>query len=176
MSGFGGFDRHGPRDEILLPVRTPYVMATFVGAIMLNLLPVSGWTLLIRPDFIAFMLVYWGVHEPRKVGLWVAWLFGLLMDVADGSLFGEHALSYAVLLALSIAMRRRVPMFSMGYQMLHVFVVLLSCQLMILGVRAVAGAQFPGWWYFLDSVSGALLWPVGLVLLRISLRPKVQQI
>jgi rod shape-determining protein MreD len=176
MSLMREFNRHGPREEILLPVRLPYVLATLLGAIMLNLLPVSGWMAIIRPDFIAFGLVYWGVHEPRKVGLWLAWLFGLMMDVADGSLFGEHALSYAVLLALAISMRRRVPMFSIGYQMLHVFVVLLACQLMILAVRTLAGAEFPGWWYFLDSVTGALLWPIGLVVLRIPLRPKLNQI
>jgi rod shape-determining protein MreD len=168
--------RHGPREEILLPVRLPYVIVTLLGAIMLNLLPVSGWILNLRPDFIAFALVYWGIHEPRKVGWWLAWLFGLMMDVADGSLFGEHALSYAVLLALAITMRRRVPMFGVGYQMLHVFVALFACQLMVLAIRTLAGADFPGWWYFLDSVTGALLWPIGLVALRIPLRPKRNQI
>jgi rod shape-determining protein MreD len=176
MSTIPQFSRRGPREEILLPVRMPYVLVTLLVAMMFNLLPVSGWVLALRPDFIAFVLVYWGIHEPRKVGLWLAWACGLMMDVADGSLFGEHALSYAVLLAIAISMRRRVPMFGIGYQMLHVFVALLACQLMILAIRSLAGGSFPGWWYFLDSMTGALMWPLGLMVLRIPLRPKYSQL
>ena len=92
------------------------------------------------------------------------------MDVADGSLFGQHALAYSVMMFAAIALHRRVVMFDLRHQMLHVLPILLMMQLIVLGVRLAAGGQFPGWWYFLSSITGALLWPATDVLLKIHLR------
>jgi rod shape-determining protein MreD len=50
--------------------------------------------------------------------------------------------------------------------------ILLVMQLIVLGVRHAAGGQFPGWWYFLSSITGALLWPATDLLLKISLRQR----
>jgi rod shape-determining protein MreD len=40
------------------------------------------------PDFVALILVFWGVHQPRKVGIGTAFCLGLLMDVHDAALLG----------------------------------------------------------------------------------------
>ncbi len=69
-----------------------------------------------RPDFIALTLIYWVVYHPRRVGFLPAWLLGLTMDVADGSLFGQHALAYAVMMYLAILLHRRIVMFGMRHQ------------------------------------------------------------
>ena len=49
------------------------------------------------PDFLALVLLYWCIQEPRYVGVGTAWAVGLVMDVADATVFGQHALAYAVL-------------------------------------------------------------------------------
>ena len=94
------------------------------------------------------------------------------MDVADGSLFGQHALAYSVMMFAAIALHRRVAMFDMRHQILHVLPILLTMQLIVLGVRQAAGGEFPGWWYFLFSFTGALLWPATDWLLKIPLRQR----
>jgi rod shape-determining protein MreD len=159
-------------DEILLPVKPLYIAATLLGALLLNLLPLTGWLLALRPDFVALALLYWGVHQPRRIGFLSAWLLGLAIDVADGSLFGQHALAYAAMMFAAIALHRRVAMFGMRYQMLHVVVILLAMQLIVLAVRTAAGGELPGWWYFLPSVTGALLWPLVHALFTAPLRPR----
>jgi rod shape-determining protein MreD len=97
-------------------------------------------------------------------------LLGLAMDVGDGSLFGQHALAYTVMMFAAIALHRRVSMFDLRHQILHVLPMLLIMQLIVLGVREAAGGQFPGLWYFLSSITGALLWPATDLLLKIPLR------
>ena len=57
----------------------------------------SGVALALRPDFLALVLLYWCIQEPRYVGVGAAWVVGLVMDVGDATLFGQHALAYAVL-------------------------------------------------------------------------------
>jgi len=147
-------------EEILRPVRPLYVAMTLVAALLLNLMPLSGWALMLRPDFVALTLLYWGIHQPRKIGFFPAWLLGLAMDVAEGSLFGQHALAYSVM------------MFGVRHQMLHVVVILLLMQVIVLVVRAAAGGEYPGWWYFVPSLIGALLWPGTRLLFTIPLRSR----
>jgi rod shape-determining protein MreD len=168
IGGFGNIYS----EEILLPVRPVYIALTLLGALMLNLLPLTGWVLALRPDFVALALLYWGIHQPRKIGFFPAWLLGLAMDVADGSLFGQHALAYSAMMFAAIFLHRRVSMFDLRHQMLHVVVILLAMQLIVLGVREAAGGELPGWWYFLPSVTGAVLWPVAHIVFTAPLRPR----
>jgi rod shape-determining protein MreD len=167
--------RRAYAEEILLPVRPGYVALTLFVAFMLNLLPLSGVVLALRPDFVALVLLYWGIEHPRQVGFLPAFLLGLAVDVADGSLFGQHALAYSGLMYAAIAVHRRVPLFSARDQMLHVFGILLATQMVVLLVRRAAGSEFPGWWYFLASVTGAIIWPAARQLLRTPLRPRARE-
>jgi rod shape-determining protein MreD len=159
--------------EILLPVRAGFIALTLVTALMLNLLPWSGMGLWFKPDFVALVVLYWCIEQPRKLGFISAWTMGLFMDVADGTLFGQHALAYSILAYAGIVLHRRVRMFSGTAQVVHVFVLLLMNDLIVLAIRLAAGAEFPGPQYFIGSCVAAALWlPLG-ALLKAPLRPKL---
>jgi len=158
--------------EILRPVRLSYVAVTLLVALLLNLVSLPGFLQLLRPDFTALTLIYWVVYHPRRVGFLPAWVLGLAMDVADGSLFGQHALAYAVLMYLAILLHRRIVMFGMRHQVLHVLAILAVAQAVMLLVRLLDGAQLPGPLYFAPSIVGALLWPALFNLIRVPLRPR----
>ena len=158
--------------EILLPVKTGFIPFTLIVGLLLNLLPWSGALLWVRPDFVALVLLYWCIEQPRRIGFVTAWLLGLFMDVADGSLFGQHALAYSILAYAGIVLHRRVLGFSGTSQIVHVVVLLLMNDLIVLAIRLLAGADFPGYQYFLGSfVAGALWVPLG-ALLKLPQRPK----
>lgn len=158
--------------ELLLPVRPGFIVLTLVAALLCNLLPWSGWAMWLAPDFVALIVLYWCIHEPRKIGFLTAWSLGLLMDIADGSLFGQHALAYIILAYAGMVLHRRVQRFAMTQQILHVIPLLLFTDLVVLLVRALSGADFPGYAYFLGSLSGAALWPVLTRLLKLPQRPR----
>jgi rod shape-determining protein MreD len=157
--------------EILLPVRGGFIVFTFIAALLINLLPWSGWALALKPDFVALVVLYWCIQQPRKVGFTSAWLLGLVMDVAEGSLFGQHALAYSVLAFGGIVLHRRVLMFSMRDQVLHVIVLLLLNDILVLAIRMLAGASFPGVQYFIGSLTAAALWPALSFLFKLPQRP-----
>jgi rod shape-determining protein MreD len=158
--------------EILLPVRPGFIGLTLIAALLANLLPWSGWLLWIKPDFVALVLLYWCIEQPRRIGFVAAWLFGLFMDVADGTLFGQHALAYSILAYAGLVLHRRVLGFSGTPQVVHVVILLLMNDLIVLGIRVLAGADFPGFQYFIGSfVAGALWVPLGVVL-KLPQRPK----
>ncbi|HZP85472.1 MAG TPA: rod shape-determining protein MreD [Burkholderiales bacterium] len=158
--------------EIMRPARFGYIGVTLIVALLANLLALPGIAQILRPDLIALTLIYWVVYHPRRVGFLPAWILGLAMDVADGSLFGQHALAYAVLMYLSILLHRRIVLFGMRQQMLHVLAILAAGQTVMLLIRAVGGADFPGAHYYVPSLLGALLWPALFNLIRLPLRPR----
>jgi len=149
----------GPED-ILLPPRGWFVASTLAAAFVLNLLPLSGLWLALRPDFFALTLLYWCIHQPRWVGIGVAWLCGLVTDVAEANLFGQHALAYALLGFSAEYFHRRVLRFPLWQQALHVLAILLATQLVVLVLRLMSGASVPSFIFLLSAVSSALLWPL----------------
>jgi rod shape-determining protein MreD len=158
--------------EILLPAKAGFIAFSLIAALLLNLLPWSGAWLWVRPDFVALVVLYWCVEQPRKIGFITAWLLGLFMDVADGTLFGQHALAYSILAYAGIVLHRRVRMFSGTPQVLHVVPLLLMNDVIVIVIRMLAGADFPGFQYFIGSFVGGALWlPLG-ALLKLPLRPK----
>jgi rod shape-determining protein MreD len=150
-------------EYLLLPASRSFIAFTILVGFVLNILP-WGRTYGV-PDFLAIVLVFWNIHQPRKVGIGIAFLVGLLMDVHASALFGERALAYSLLSYGAMSMHRRVPWFRLGGQMLHVLPLFLLAQLVVIAVRMAVGGPFPGVGYFLQSLSTTLLWPLADVLL-----------
>jgi rod shape-determining protein MreD len=157
--------------EILRPANPWFVVLTLVAALGLNLVPLAGTALTLRPDFLALVLLYWCIQAPNVVGVGVAWLMGIAMDVGDATLFGQHALAYALLAYGAEYFRRRVLRFPLWQQAVQVAVLLVATALVVLLVRAMGGAPLPRWTYFVAPFTGALLWPLLSVLLQAPQRP-----
>lgn len=158
-------------NEVLRPVKAWFVAVTLIVALLVNLLPLGETTLALRPDFLALVLLYWCIQAPRYVGVGIAWLMGLAMDVGDATLFGQHALAYAFLAYAAEYFRRRVLRFPLWQQAVQVAGLLALCAALILLVRVVGGAPLPRWTYFVPALVGALLWPIVSVLLQQPQRP-----
>ena len=144
--------------HILRPARISTIFLSLVIALLLNFLPWRDLRLV--PDFVALVLTFWCIRQPRMVGLGVAWAVGLLTDAGNGVLLGQHAFAYSLLAFLALWLSRRILWFRMPQQMLHIVVLLLVCQGAVLVVRLAAGAAFPGWPLFVGPLVGALLWPI----------------
>jgi rod shape-determining protein MreD len=159
-------------EEILLPAQPWFLVLTLFLGLLGNIGPLSGIALALKPDFLALVLLYWCIREPRLISVGVAWCLGLLMDVADATVFGQHALAYAVLAYAAEYFRRRVLRFPLWQQAAQVAVLLLSCAGLVLLVRVVGGAPLPRWTYAVGPLVGAFLWPVVTVLLQWPQRPR----
>jgi len=149
--------------QLLLPANPVFIWTSLIVALLLDMLPLGRvpW----MPDVLALVLVFWNVHQPRRVGVGVAFVFGLLMDVHAGALLGQHALAYTVLSFVAISIHRRLLWFGVVEQAVQIVPVFYAAHLLTLLVRLMAGDMFPGWWYFLAPAFEALLWPVVTLLL-----------
>ena len=150
--------------EILRPVNPLLIWLTVIAALLFNALPWDGLWLDLRPDFVALVLLYWSLYQPHRLGIGLAWAVGILADVGDASLFGQHALAYTVLAFGGAMLHRRLQMFELREQTAQVFGILA----LTYGVYALVHWQVNGyvvWTYFLGCLTSALMWiPLGLML------------
>ena len=156
--------------RILLPVHSGFIALSLCVAFLLNMLPLTwlGW----MPDWVALTLCFWSVREFRKVGMGWAFLLGVLMDIVDARVMGEHALAYVLMAYAASSLARRVLWFPLWQQSLQVLPLLYIVPLAQLGVALRMGADFPSWAYFVWPLLAALLWvPLSFILLLPQYRP-----
>ncbi|AMO37941.1 MULTISPECIES: rod shape-determining protein MreD [Thauera] len=150
--------------RILLPVKLWFVYLSLIVALGLEYIPTGRVPGI--PDWVALVLAIWCVREPLRIGMGVGFVFGLLVDVGQGAAMGQHALAYVVLAYVANGAARRVLWFPLLQQAIHMLPLFLLIQVLMLVVRVLAGAEFPGWSYFLSSLSSALLWaPLSILLM-----------
>lgn len=156
--------------RILLPVRQWFILFSLAAALFFNLVPLGDTPGM--PDWVALVLAFWSVREPLRLGMGTAFVAGLLMDVASGSVMGQHPLAYLLLTFAAGGLSRRILWFPLVQQALHILPLLLATQVVMVVARLVGGADFPGWTYFLGSLTGALLWfPLTFILLLPQYQP-----
>ena len=147
------------RGEVLLLAARPwFIWSTLLLAMLVDFMPLGRQPWL--PDVLAMVLVFWSVHQPRRVGIGAGFVFGVLLDVQQGALLGEHALAYALLAFLAVALHRRLLWFSLRAQALQVLPLFACAQLLEFGVRNALGANFPGWSVFAAPLLQAAAWPL----------------
>lgn len=154
--------------QLLLPANPLFIWGSLIAALLLNMLPLgrTPW----MPDFLALVLVFWNVHQPLRIGIGVAFLFGLGMDVHQTSMLGQHALSYSALSFFAALIQRRLLWFKVPSQALQVLPLFAAAHGVELLIRMLAGGIFPGWVVLVAPLLEAVLWPVVSVLLLVPQR------
>ncbi len=148
-----------PRGQpLLLPVNPWFIALSILLALMINLLPLGRgiWV----PDVLLLVLVFWGVHEPGKVGMAWAFVLGLCMDVHQSSLLGQHALVYSGVMYGVAMLRRRITWLSVLAQAVQVLPLFMAADVVQMLMRMLLRGGFPGWGFITPSLWCALLWPV----------------
>lgn len=156
--------------RILLPARGWFIWSSLFIALFLNQVPLGQFPFM--PDWVALVLTFWCVHQPQRIGMGFAFVLGLLMDVIDGSVMGQHSLAYVPLAFAAGGLSRRILWFPLAQQALHVLPMLATAQLIMVLARMSGGGEFPGLAYFAASFVAAALWhPLTYLLLLPQYRP-----
>lgn len=157
--------RPSPGPELQRPASNTFIVLSVLIALFLNALPWEGVWLLLRPDFVALVMLYWCTHNPLRVGIGLSWAVGMLADVADASLFGQHALAYTLLAFGGVVLHHRLQMFDLRQQTTQV----LGIFALTYAVYALVHWQVNGyvvWPYLLGCLTSTLLWAPLSVMFR----------
>ncbi len=142
------------------------VVATFLAAYLLAVIPLPAWLLWARPEWMALVLVYWAIALPHRVGLFTGLILGVVMDVLEGAVLGQNALSLIVLALLSLTLYQRMRVYNLWQQAAMVFLLVGIHQLICQWVQNLQGVAAQSLIFLLPAFTSALLWPVMLHVLR----------
>lgn len=151
------------------------VIASIIVALMLMVVPLPDWALPFRPDWVALTLIYWAMMLPRTWSVGSAWIIGVVLDVAQGTILGQHALALCFIVFMTVRFHLLMRVFPMQQLTATVFAILAMYQFILFWVNGVAGVDVALVSYWGPVISGTLLWPVvsGLlsgVRMRVQLR------
>ncbi len=77
------------------------MVISFIIASILSIYPLSTSIAFFRPMWLIIALIFWLIFQPARVGVWTAFLIGLIADLLTDSVIGQQALC-AVLVAFFI--------------------------------------------------------------------------
>ncbi len=142
------------------------IAATLVLAMMLSIMPLPGWGEYLRPAWVPMVLIYWCLALPHRIGVGIGWVLGLLQDVLQDAVLGQHALCYAAIAFLALKLHQRMRVFPLGQQALTVLLLVTLSQLLLLWIRGIIGESPSVWLYLLPALSSAVLWPWVFLIMR----------
>ncbi len=136
------------------------VVLSLIVAFALTILPIPENWIIWRPEWIALTLIHWGLVSPKNASLVLAWFAGLLLDAMHGSILGQHALGFSIVLFMTLRMRPRILVDGFFQQIFLLFVVLGTYLLINLWILGITGNSPSGWGYWLTVLSSLLVWPL----------------
>jgi len=136
------------------------VLATSLAfGFALTVMPLPSNLELLRPYWVALIVIYWNLEGGQLRHLGHGFVLGLLLDIMTGTLLGQHALGLVVLIFLLERFRARIRFFPPWQQASAVLVLLLNDRVIHLWVIALQGNDWPSWQWWLAPVLGVAVWP-----------------
>lgn len=144
----------------------PVIVLTLLVALMVTMIPLPNWIQELSPHWILLVLVYWSMALPTRIGVGIAWIMGLLLDVTYDDLLGQHALALAVVIFLTLNLHQRLRVFPIWQQSIVILVFCIIYDMINLWIKGISGYAPNVWLYILPSFTTAFIWPVVFLILR----------
>lgn len=144
--------------------RMPVIMS-FIVALMLTIMPLPTAVEAFRPDWLAMLVIFWAMQLPRTWSVGTAWIVGIILDVSQGTLLGQHALALCCVAFITVRFHLLMRVFPVPQLTATVLPILALYQFLLFWINGVAGINAPSIVYWGPVISGTLLWPVVLVFL-----------
>ena len=144
--------------------RLPIIL-TFLIGLILTVMPLPDSIAAFRPDWIAMLVIFWAMQLPRTWSVGTAWIIGIILDVSQGTLLGQHALALSLVAFITVRSHLLMRVFPIPQLTATVIPILVTYQFMLFWINGVSGVDAPMIAYWGPVISGTLLWPVVMTLL-----------
>jgi rod shape-determining protein MreD len=142
------------------------ILISFILALLLQMFALPDWAQSLRPDWVALVLIYWCIALPERVGVGVGWFAGLILDVSNGALLGQNALTLAIVAYLALRLHQRIRLFPLWQQSVSVLLLITLHLMLVLWIKGAVGQSTETWAYWLPALTSMLLWPPVYIVLR----------
>jgi rod shape-determining protein MreD len=135
------------------------VTFTVLLAIIAQVIPLPDWLSVVRPSFVALVIIYWSVYAPHAGGIFAPWLAGLALDVFKGEVLAQNALAVALVAYITMSFHQRLRNQTLIQQSIFVFLMLLLNEGVLWAIEGWSGHAMSTPWRWIQPMIGAMLWP-----------------
>ena len=139
---------------------------SFFVSYMLMAMPLPDWAANWRPTWVTMVLIYWCMALPKRVGIGVAWVLGVLLDVQQGTIFGQNALGMTIIAYIITMSYQRIRVFSLAQQAMLICIFLAFFHLITLCINGLLGFPVRHWTFWMPALTSMIIWPWLFILLR----------
>jgi rod shape-determining protein MreD len=134
-----------------------FIISLLIAATF-NLIQIKIFNIDLTPDFILLTLIFWFFKSPSLVSISLFWFIGLIVDIFMGDLLGQYAMTYACCYFMAQYFVRKILLNNNYQQLLYIFLIFLSAQIIMLMINVMHDLQYPGSSYFLQSITAVVIW------------------
>ncbi len=134
------------------------IVLSFVFSFMLAILPMPAWASAWRPDWVAMILIYWCLVLPQRVGVGIAWFVGIIHDVLNDTLLGQHAFGFVLIAYLAVKFHQQMRLFPVWQQAIGVFGMVVLNQFLGIWIQSIFGSSQMRGSFIFPAFSSLLLW------------------
>ena len=118
-----------------------------------------------RPPWLALTAIYWALAFPRRYGLALAWIAGLVLDVLKGGVLGQHALAMTVATWIALHFHLRLRVFPIWQQTTAIGALIAIHQFLLFWVDGVTVGAELSWQRATPTLAAMIAWPLIVVFL-----------
>lgn len=133
---------------------------SYLVAITLTIVPLPEAYQWYRPLFTPLVCLFWAFTNPYHFHLGFVWLFGMLQDVATGTILGHAALGLIVISYIANKAAHRLNIFPPIHQVLFILVLLSLYQLISFWILGITSQLPEAWTYWQPVVVSGICWLV----------------
>jgi rod shape-determining protein MreD len=143
----------------------PRLLLSALVALILTVLPLPPWLDVLRPAFLVLAVLYWSVNAPRAGGIAFGFFAGLMLDVFQGPVLGEHALALAIVTYMAVREHQRIRSKPAVQQALFVLIALIVYEVVLFMIDGWTGHPVTSPQRWVHTLTGALIWPPAAAIL-----------
>jgi rod shape-determining protein MreD len=128
-------------------------------ALVLTVVPLPPWLDVLRPAFLVLAVLYFSINAPRTGGIAFGFFAGLMLDVFQGPILGQHALALALVTYIAVREHQRIRSKPAFQQALIVFAALAVYEFVVFAIDGWSGHPVTSPLRWVHTVTGALIWP-----------------
>ncbi|AJQ97295.1 rod shape-determining protein MreD [Gynuella sunshinyii] len=151
------------------------IVLTVVIAFILDIVPIPDTIAFLRPEWTYLVTLYWVLALPYRVGIFTAWVVGLILDLLEANLLGLQAFTLSLSAYLISLLHQRMRLYPLYQQAMVIFLIVGLHLSLLHWIKGQLSVVSSGYSFLIPSVSSAVIWPfVALVMLSVQRRFRVQ--
>ena len=128
--------------------------------LILTVLPLPPWLDLVRPGFLVLAVLYWSIAAPWIGGIGLGWFCGLLLDVFQGPVLGQHAMALSLVTYFTSREHQKIRSKPAFQQSLIVLAALVMYEVVVFAIDGWTGHPLTSPLRWIHAITGAVLWPL----------------